>query len=354
MIIVIHTVGGKIICTINNADDETPKDVIDYIDERYEHLRQSSMTLITKSAGLIREYTESFSTIFPDLEPEYVVELTLYSTNKISHVKEIDRIFRNIIQITYLNKCESHERIMHEIVSNVSYDGTNAVDDYIVTGSNILEQFNMLNEESSLWSISEHCEDVVKVRSVIDLIKNFMMTEKMFILMVNKLLDVAYFRIGIIIIKELRDHTFAIEPDEHDKNNEDIIKPDGQDENNTDLKTMKLFRKSIVNEAQKKFTFLLMNISTAPYTMFSLIIVLSRLFVFRFISQIILAKICSDLIDKVNDSNITFVISYFNIILKICTPRLFETDNGRELRYEISVEKKKLIAMREAKKNSDT
>lgn len=330
MKITVRNIAGEVIYTVNKADYKTPKDVITDIEKIYEDMRLLSMTLINSSGEII--HGERYSTAFSDQEREAFIELTLVSNNKrICYIEDMERFFRNIIQNLDLDKCRNHEETMHKIVSNVSSDNI------VFPEVNILEQFAMMNRKPSVWLKFDHCAvGNGKLRSIVNLIKNFTMTEETATLMVSKLLDVAVFNIVGKVIIELCSHKYVIiEPE-----------PDTNHENDTVNQPLyeKTFRYFVVNEIQNRFEFLLGHISQAPLKMLSLIIVISRLFSGVFISRITLAKICADLFDRQNDSNRTFIISYFNIIIEICTPTLLRTDDGELLREEIFVVKNTLIA----------
>ena len=213
---------------------------------------------------------------------------------------------------------------MCEIMKNVS-----SLQEYIVPPcSSTLEQFNMISEHS-VWSKFAYCKDKVELENTINFIKNFIMNEGTVSLMISKIIDKAFYIPGFIeMIRELCDHEYEIESDiEDDADGENVIGPPRE--------PCRVFRRYVVNEIQNKFESSVQNISLYPSKMLSFVIVLSKLFTFGFFSRITLAKICGDLVDKVNDSNRTFVRSYLDIILRICTAKLFETDDGRQLRKEI-------------------
>ena len=333
MKITVRAISGEIICTVNNADNKTPKDVITDIEQIYEHMKLLSMTLITSFGKVIHD--EHYNTRFSDQEQKSVIELTLVSNDKrICYIEDMKRILENIIWNLDLNKCRDHEKTMYKIVSNVSSD------EIVFSEFNIFKQFTMMNRKPSVWSKFEHCGDNAQLRSIVNLIKNFTMTKEIATLMISKLLDVAVFNIVREVIIKLCSHECIIIGSEPDmvhndtvKHPRDEIRYNNYDENVTvdhpdESHTVKqphhkeIFRNFVVNEVQKRFEFLLGNISQAPLKMLSLIIVISRLFSGKFISRVVLAKICDDLFNRRNDTNRTFIISYINIILEICTPTL--------------------------------
>ena len=230
------------------------------------------------------------------------------NTGKLN-AKEMERLIGNIIHISTLDKCKNYEEILYKIMINASK--------FSVTWSNVIKQF--ISELSVLKN--EHHIDNVKLESIINLMKKFTMTEETLTQMVRTLLDKSGFEAARKIIEKLRHQEYDIKPDHNDEN--------------CRVKNCQSFRRCIVNEAQDRFQILLENISQAPVKMFSSVIVLCHLFEFEFITKTIVADICSNLYDRVNDSNRSFITLYFNIILEICTPRLTETDAGRLLREEI-------------------
>jgi hypothetical protein len=202
------------------------------------------------------------------------------------------------------------------------------------------------------------------------------MTKEIATLMVSKLLDVAVFNIVREVIIKLCSHECVILESEPDMDHNDTVKHprdefrynnyeendtnDQPDMNHDESHTVKqqpqkeTFRNFVVNVVQNRFEFLLGNISQAPLKMLSLIIVISRLFSGRFISRVILAKICDDLFNRRNDTNGTFfIISYINIILEICTPTLLETHDGERLREEILSVRDVLIAAARAAREEE-
>lgn len=327
---IIRTLAGEIICIIDDVNEKTPKDLIDHIDKHHEEYRLLSMTLVTPSGVPINKHNEYISNIISSQEQQSVIELTIYSHDrKMCCVEEMDRIIKNIGEIFNSDECKCYERTMYEIMNNVSSD-INEPSDYIVSpGSNISEQFSMLTRPS-WWKNLAYCRrnKVEEVERVANLIRNFIMTKKIITQMVQKLVVEAFWTPYIIqIIIILCNHTYDnIELDiDHDELSADdtVELPD------------KEFRRYVIDEVQNKFEFLLNIINEVPCKMLSCIIIISKLYASGFISKVIVAKILSDLFGKRNLSNRTFIISYFNIIRKICAIKLNETEDGKRLNEEI-------------------
>ena len=185
----VYTAAGHIICKMDNAGNKTPKDLIVDINERYGDYRRLFMSLITPWGVSIKKYNEHFSDIFSGREHQYVVNLTIYTSDiRVFDVENIERIIDNIGDFLYSNAPEKFEKTMCEIMKNVS-----SLQEYIVPPcSSTLEQFNMISE-LSVWSKFAYYESTLEVESIINLIKNFIVTQKIVTCMVNKMIDKAFY-----------------------------------------------------------------------------------------------------------------------------------------------------------------
>lgn len=326
MKVIVRTLAGEIICIIDDATGKTSKDLIDHIDKHHEEYRLLSMTLVTSSGVAINKYNEYISNIISYQEQQAVIELTIYSNNrKICHVEDMERIIRNIGKIFNSDESKYYERTMYEIMNNVSSDITELSDYIVFPGSNISEQFSMLIRPS-WWEKLAYCrkDKIEEVERITNLMRNFIMTKKVITKMVQELVAEAFWTPYIIeIIIKLCNHVYDIDH-EDELSADSIVEP-----------LDKEFRRYVIDEVQKKFEFLLNIISEAPCKMLSCIIIISKLYTSGFISRITLAKVSESLFKKRNFSNRTFIISYFSIIIKICTIKLDETEDGKQLNDEI-------------------
>ena len=319
MKVTLRTLGGEEVCEILNASDRTLQELIDLVNTRRKY-KLNSMRLIISSSEEEKEIDLDdvrniyFRDIFSDQHQSNIV-LTIYSHPRhIYYAKDMKRIIENIGQIFH-----------PDIGSQTNFDNSEQFDIVLTKARRVL-----------LYRPEDRSEEV---EYVINLIKKFIITENVIRSMIRELIKQAFKSPYIMeIIYKLREYQFPINLDPNDQDNLSADQPITE------------FRKRVVNEVQDGFNSLLDSINEYPCKMLSYVIIISKLYKSRFVPKVILAMVSSKLLERKNPGNVHFILSYFNVLLEICTNQLDETVDGQLLKVEIVQEKKEMERDIEGKK----
>lgn len=316
MKVTIYTLGGEKVCEILNASDRTLQELIDLLNDRREYKLNGMRLIISSSEKEINfdDITNSYlRNIFPDQHQSNIV-LTIYSHPRhIYYAKDMKRIIENIGQIFH-----------PDIDSRANSDNSEQFDIVLTRERRVL-----------LYRPEDRSEEV---EYVINLMKNFIISENVIRSMIRELIKQAFKSPYIMeIIYKLREYQFPINLDQDNLNADQPITE---------------FRKRVVNEVQDQFDSLLDSINEYPCKMLWCVIFIGRLYKSRYVPKAILAVISSKLLEKKNPDNVHFILSYYNVLLEICTNHLDETVDGQLLKEEILQEKREMEREIEEKRQS--